>query len=108
FFFSRRRQHTSFSRDWSSDVCSSDLLPLPISSGSLWVPPYPGIRPRETSGSPILAVEDATLKWQAKASSSPPPSAKPLIAATTRSEERRAGKGGKDRGAPERGNHDQQ
>src|SRR5690606_7426991 len=25
FFFSRRRRHTSFSRDWSSDVCSSDL-----------------------------------------------------------------------------------
>src|SRR5436309_634366 len=23
-FFSRRRRHTSFSRDWSSDVCSSD------------------------------------------------------------------------------------
>src|SRR5690606_40519817 len=26
FFFSSRRRHTSFSRDWSSDVCSSDLL----------------------------------------------------------------------------------
>src|SRR5690606_19089437 len=25
FFFSSRRRHTSFSRDWSSDVCSSDL-----------------------------------------------------------------------------------
>src|SRR5690606_41206839 len=34
FFFSSRRRHTRFSRDWSSDVCSSDLpeadeLPLP-------------------------------------------------------------------------------
>src|SRR5690606_24777558 len=29
FFFSSRRRHTRFSRDWSSDVCSSDL------SGSL-------------------------------------------------------------------------
>src|SRR5690606_39733605 len=31
FFFSSRRRHTRFSRDWSSDVCSSDLtfnLPL--------------------------------------------------------------------------------
>src|SRR6266700_5703678 len=25
-FFSSRRRHTSFSRDWSSDVCSSDLV----------------------------------------------------------------------------------
>src|SRR5690606_38897988 len=28
FFFSSRRRHTRFSRDWSSDVCSSDLLLL--------------------------------------------------------------------------------
>src|SRR5690606_39438536 len=26
FFFTSRRRHTRFSRDWSSDVCSSDLL----------------------------------------------------------------------------------
>src|SRR5690606_39354829 len=26
-FFSSRRRHTRFSRDWSSDVCSSDLEP---------------------------------------------------------------------------------
>src|SRR5690606_30600342 len=26
-FFARRRRHTRFSRDWSSDVCSSDLGP---------------------------------------------------------------------------------
>src|SRR3712207_8290047 len=34
FFFSSRRRHTRYWRDWSSDVCSSDLarrpcLPLP-------------------------------------------------------------------------------
>src|SRR5690606_39592068 len=28
FFFSSRRRHTRFSRDWSSDVCSSDLQEL--------------------------------------------------------------------------------
>src|SRR5690606_40975222 len=28
FFFSSRRRHTRFSRDWSSDVCSSDLMAL--------------------------------------------------------------------------------
>src|SRR6266508_1828069 len=27
-FFSSRRRHTIFSRDWSSDVCSSDLAAL--------------------------------------------------------------------------------
>src|SRR5439155_7357162 len=26
FFFSSRRRHTRWPRDWSSDVCSSDLL----------------------------------------------------------------------------------
>src|SRR2546427_11704202 len=32
FFFSSRRRHTRFDCDWSSDVCSSDLLCL----GFLW------------------------------------------------------------------------
>src|SRR5690606_40047456 len=27
-FFSSRRRHTRFSRDWSSDVCSADLFAL--------------------------------------------------------------------------------
>src|SRR6266508_1477570 len=27
FFFSSRRRHTRWPRDWSSDVCSSDLQP---------------------------------------------------------------------------------
>src|SRR6266511_2925104 len=30
FFFSSRRRHTRFSRDWSSDVCSSDLSEVPV------------------------------------------------------------------------------
>src|SRR5437868_11431283 len=29
FFFSSRRRHTRSKRDWSSDVCSSDLIGLP-------------------------------------------------------------------------------
>src|SRR5690606_40953317 len=28
--FSSRRRHTRFSRDWSSDVCSSDLLKIHV------------------------------------------------------------------------------
>src|SRR5690606_39626951 len=31
FFFSSRRRHTRFSRDWSSDVCSSDLHGMMLS-----------------------------------------------------------------------------
>src|SRR3989454_679506 len=30
FFFSSRRRHTRLQGDWSSDVCSSDLLPLQL------------------------------------------------------------------------------
>src|SRR2546429_8443406 len=30
FFFSSRRRHTRCSRDWSSDVCSSDLFPAGV------------------------------------------------------------------------------
>src|SRR3712207_8799574 len=39
FFFSSRRRHTRYWRDWSSDVCSSDLGGLRRSgpsSGSAW------------------------------------------------------------------------
>src|SRR3712207_7094260 len=30
FFFSSRRRHTRYWRDWSSDVCSSDLFALDL------------------------------------------------------------------------------
>src|SRR5690625_5748084 len=30
FFFSSRRRHTRWPRDWSSDVCSSDLHPATV------------------------------------------------------------------------------
>src|SRR5690606_34512279 len=32
FFFSSRRRHTRFSRDWSSDVCSSDLIDVKLNN----------------------------------------------------------------------------
>src|SRR5690606_38384786 len=44
FFFSSRRRHTRFSRDWSSDVCSSDLpvtAALPIDFEGA-IPPFEG------------------------------------------------------------------
>src|SRR2546429_1193617 len=37
FFFSSRRRHTRCSRDWSSDVCSSDLSSLVVSTALAWL-----------------------------------------------------------------------
>src|SRR3712207_7079394 len=34
FFFSSRRRHTRYWRDWSSDVCSSDLLMTAVSDNT--------------------------------------------------------------------------
>src|SRR5947209_10502027 len=34
FFFSSRRRHTRYWRDWSSDVCSSDLISSPTITGT--------------------------------------------------------------------------
>src|SRR2546428_13663425 len=36
FFFSSRRRHTRSDRDWSSDVCSSDLLPASEKRRDRW------------------------------------------------------------------------
>src|SRR5690606_40935479 len=42
FFFSSRRRHTRFSRDWSSDVCSSDLWSGTLRGGSSAAGPWHG------------------------------------------------------------------
>src|SRR5437762_8764068 len=36
FFFSSRRRHTRYIGDWSSDVCSSDLIRDASTAGLLW------------------------------------------------------------------------
>src|SRR5256886_2810276 len=45
FFFSSRRRHTRFDCDWSSDVCSSDLISLRLHHVVHWrcavLPPRP-------------------------------------------------------------------
>src|SRR5690349_22114065 len=43
FFFSSRRRHTRSLRDWSSDVCSSDLTEADLTND-------PFIRPRGAEG----------------------------------------------------------
>src|SRR5207253_7285092 len=48
FFFSSRRRHTRWPRDWSSDVCSSDLNPFRTEwrqtlfdiAGEVWIIPW--------------------------------------------------------------------
>src|SRR2546428_3075741 len=56
FFFSSRRRHTRSDRDWSSDVCSSDLFGkispsiIPQEFDFAWVPPpypYDPVRARQ-------------------------------------------------------------
>src|SRR5437870_9484829 len=37
FFFSSRRRHTRWPRDWSSDVCSSDLAVPPVGSAGSYL-----------------------------------------------------------------------
>src|SRR5699024_11543870 len=93
FFFSSRRRHTRSKRDWSSDVCSSDLaaltkmekanaLQLVATNGSLTL--------RQTLmavyNGQITATTALTGLW---------------TKAQTRSEERRVGKEWRSRGAGE-------
>src|SRR3712207_9542056 len=53
FFFSSRRRHTRYWRDWSSDVCSSDLVDIlevlpPTGPGEQWG--YTGIFSKQNGG----------------------------------------------------------
>src|SRR5436309_3645561 len=78
FFFSSRRRHTRFSRDWSSDVCSSDLD---------WVDALPdGSRTRVGQGAAVLSPAQAQQLALARLVLADPHT---LV---LRSEERRVGK----------------
>src|SRR5690606_31668791 len=58
FFFSSRRRHTRFSRDWSSDVCSSDLI-IEKGKDALETPVDPKtIKPVMPKEEPAPPVED--------------------------------------------------
>src|SRR5690606_40246665 len=82
FFFSSRRRHTRFSRDWSSDVCSSDLLSIPDQVGDEMI-----LRGWETMSRKRIfssSLPSARCPWS-----------RPVTlpsAAQARSEERRVGK----------------
>src|SRR5207302_4241952 len=56
FFLSSRRRHTRFSRDWSSDVCSSDLAVRPLGSNLyevLAIALFPGV---ERNGEDLITI----------------------------------------------------
>src|SRR5256886_13345134 len=86
FFFSSRRRHTRFDCDWSSDVCSSDLVRF----GSRSPTPVPASRRKTMSGSSRSSSrqrsESISAKERALGSRSP-------SGWWSRSEERRVGKG---------------
>src|SRR5690606_40418220 len=98
FFFSSRRRHTRFSRDWSSDVCSSDLTAeqievcaeerVPIVSFHWGHPPADRLKRLHEAG---VAV------WEQVGSAA---AAEQAVAGGARSEERRVGKECRGRGAP--------
>src|SRR5690606_39913728 len=88
FFFSSRRRHTRFSRDWSSDVCSSDLrYVLGVFVDFWWVGMFPiSTLIANLSGAFLLTWFTEGMRHKQFLS-------KELsIAFTTRSEERRVGK----------------
>src|SRR5438067_13775647 len=80
FFFSSRRRHTRSKRDWSSDVCSSDLA-----------------RRDRGRARPAAAAADRRRSWRANITAAVNQPTE--IRAATRSEERRVGKECRSRGS---------
>src|SRR5207249_7477474 len=56
FFFSSRRRHTRSKRDWSSDVCSSDLNERQATHGGSGLAAPATTSPARTSSRPPTAV----------------------------------------------------
>src|SRR5947209_11393735 len=93
FFFSSRRRHTRYWRDWSSDVCSSDLLGV-VLVVALWRRgplPMPAPEPRRGEQ---LQLFDAELEMAGA------PNGERVLVGEQRSEERRVGKECRCRGEP--------
>src|SRR5690606_40248495 len=90
FFFSSRRRHTRFSRDWSSDVCSSDLGKSMTAHAVMGLLPRPHVR--VTGGEIAYRGRDILTMGGAEQ--------RGLRGGRIRSEERRVGKECRSRGSP--------
>src|SRR5690606_39492778 len=87
FFFSSRRRHTRFSRDWSSDVCSSDLSEA--DSVTMWVDPADVSSEAALGAGTTVSGFDLQIAYLSLAKFLTPDSS---FAAFDRSEERRVGR----------------
>src|SRR2546430_10042682 len=100
FSFSRRRRHTRFDCDWSSDVCSSDLLAALDGLPPGW---WAGFLTYELGG----AVEQISPRPQPNGRDDEPPLPDLVLArfparlVLDRSEERRVGKECRSRWSPD-------
>src|SRR5260370_40449949 len=66
FFFSSRRRHTRFKCDWSSDVCSSDL----IAASASWSAPFMSfLTCTMPVQSPLCGPKAPTKSWPASPAS---------------------------------------
>src|SRR5690606_41133853 len=91
FFFSSRRRHTRFSRDWSSDVCSSDLPGGRLSPSDPMLKSQPAICSAVAGAPRFGSASSGAMSSSAGAFEG--------SIAKPRSEERRVGKEWRSRGA---------
>src|SRR2546430_4432946 len=92
-FFSSRRRHTRFDCDWSSDVCSSDLIAAASPSPAASVPAAPDLATLQQSWPTQSGADFIKSALQAIRN----PGADKTV---TRSEERRVGKECRSRWSP--------
>src|SRR5690348_17925103 len=85
FFFSSRRRHTRWTGDWSSDVCSSDLMGLERIAAVLQ-------GTHDNYAIDLFRVLIQTIADLTKVSANGPHKASHRVIADHRSEERRVGK----------------
>src|SRR3712207_8186764 len=93
FFFSSRRRHTRYWRDWSSDVCSSDLAAAARGCAARLPPPRRRPAGRRERGGRHAALVEPVERAE-------PPGIHLAAARTLRSEERRVGKECRSRWSP--------
>src|SRR5207302_3553801 len=98
FFFSSRRRHTRFSRDWSSDVCSSDLAQLSETRAAL----ESRLAAAQQSAGDVRQAEDDARKIEELEFTLQIERERTVALEAERSEERRVGKEWRSRGARRR------